>query len=147
MEFSRDPLHRESQRQFGETRLHTDYDILGRLARFEVNEQPLYPLNREHHYNLRGQMTGITLSEGEFQYRYDEAGRLTEAQRTEPDGLSYRHNWQLDRADNRIPSALPDFTDTDMGHNLSRMGNRIAEDETYRYRYAATVICQRIRIN
>ncbi|MBK5072971.1 RHS repeat protein [Budviciaceae bacterium CWB-B4] len=135
IEFSRDRLHREKERRFGETQLHTDYDTLGRLARFEVNEQPLHPLSREHHYNLRGQMTGITLSEGKLQYSYDEAGRLTGAQRTGPEGLVYHQNWQLDRAGNRLSSTLPDFADTNENHTLSRMGNRIPEDDTYRYRY------------
>ncbi|SFD17843.1 RHS repeat-associated core domain-containing protein [Pragia fontium] len=135
IEFSRDRLHRESERRFGEVQLHTDYDTLGRLARFEMNEQPLHPMNREHHYDLRGQMTGITLPEGALHYRYDEVGRLTEAQRSGPEGFAYRQNWRFDLAGNRLSSELPESTETDMGHNISRMGNRITQDEHYHYHY------------
>jgi YD repeat-containing protein len=117
LEVQRDGLHRETQRRFGATTVERSYDRLsrpqetrlrrntallrGEAAAHAAHHPPAGPapetLNRRHHYNALGQLSGLHTAQGPLAYGYDHAGRLIQA---EAAGLQQR--WQYDPAGNRL---------------------------------------------
>ncbi|HDC4444712.1 TPA: hypothetical protein O8L90_004711, partial [Enterobacter cloacae] len=82
-DFTRDRLHRETQRTFGAYELATAYTPAGQLRSQAVNNPQL---NREYGYDDSGQLIRIRGTYQEM-YHYDDAGRL----------ISARHHNQLQR--------------------------------------------------
>jgi len=122
LDFTRDRLHRETQRRFGEYVLTTAYTPAGELHRQTLTDPAL---NREYGYDDAGQLTGIRGLHEQRNYQYDAAGRLTGVR----DG-EYTQSYFTDPAGNRtadrdICPALP----------VRWQDNRIMEDATYVYHY------------
>ncbi|WP_368277826.1 RHS repeat-associated core domain-containing protein [Enterobacter cloacae] len=121
MEFTRDRLHREVQRTFGQYTLATAYTPAGQLLSQAVSNPQL---NREYGYDDSGQLIRIRGTYQEM-YHYDDAGRL----------ISARHHNQLQRyltdpAGNRA-------ADREQYPSLPALwrDNRISEDGQFFYRY------------
>ena len=126
MDFTRDRLHRETQRTFGDYELTTAWTPAGQLQHHHLS---LPQLNRDYGWNADGQLTGIRGAHEQRDYRYDGAGRLLSTQIT-----SAQHTLsQLtlsDPAGNRVADrkafpALPQ----------SWPANRISEDAHCFYHY------------
>ncbi|ECC1695622.1 RHS repeat protein, partial [Salmonella enterica subsp. salamae] len=73
MEFTRDRLHRETQRIFGEYELTTAYTPGGQLQSHHLN---LPQLNRDYTWNTGGQLVRISGQHEQRDYQYGDAGRL-----------------------------------------------------------------------
>ncbi len=99
IDFERDKLHRETERRFAATTRRYRYDALSRPLALDTHT-PLIgdELNRQHHYNLLGQLTRIDTTQGSHQYDYDPTGRLIQASQPGLPDQSYR----FDPAGNRL---------------------------------------------
>ncbi|EOX8567434.1 DUF6531 domain-containing protein, partial [Salmonella bongori] len=76
VDFTRDRLHRETQRTSGTYEQNTLYSATGQLLSHTFSD-PM--LNREYGYNDNGQLVRIRGVHQEEDYRYDGAGRLISA--------------------------------------------------------------------
>ncbi len=127
IDLTRDRLHRETQRRFGEYTLTTGYSAAGQLLSRHLNS-PL--LNRDYGYDGAGHLTRISTPRQTREYDYSQTGRLTGVRMT-ADGLDIRLPYATDPAGNRLPDPelYPD----------SRLtvwpDNRIVQDAQYLYRY------------
>ncbi|HAT2611329.1 TPA: RHS repeat protein [Kluyvera intermedia] len=93
--FTRDRLHRETQRDFGAYEQNTRYSATGQLLGHTLSD-PL--LNREYGYNDTMQLVRIRQANAETHYEYDAAGRLQQSRRdTQP-----AQDWFTDPAGNRL---------------------------------------------
>ncbi|EGT3575814.1 RHS repeat protein, partial [Citrobacter amalonaticus] len=104
VEFTRDHLHRETQRRFGDYDLTTAYAPGGQLQSHHLN---ILQLNRDYTWNSGGQLVRISGQHEQRDYQYGDAGRLLGTHITSP------HHDQAQWA----------FTDP--------AGNRIAERDKY----------------
>lgn len=121
VEFTRDDLHREQERRFGQYVLNSHYTPAGRLDALLHDDNARHPLSRSYRYDKRGLLTTLLVGgSDEYRYGYDAAGRLTEA--TTP---YYQQQYRFDPAGNRQFTA---------GNTPT---NRLSESEHYRYRYDA----------
>ncbi|HCC6344615.1 TPA: RHS repeat protein, partial [Citrobacter amalonaticus] len=73
VEFTRDRLHRETQRRFGEYDLTTVYTPAGQLQRHHLS---ILQLNRDYTWNSGGQLVRIRGQHEQRDYQYGDAGRL-----------------------------------------------------------------------
>ncbi|MEB0949567.1 RHS repeat-associated core domain-containing protein [Citrobacter sedlakii] len=129
VEYTRDRLHRETERLFGAWRMETGYTAGGEVA---YRHLPEMALNREYRHDESGFLTGIDGAGESWRYGYDGAGRLSVA------GLTTREirvdiPYETDGAGNRVEAGaerreanglLGVFAD-----------NRVTEDGRYVYRY------------
>ncbi|HCC0890822.1 TPA: RHS repeat protein, partial [Salmonella enterica] len=124
IDFTRDRLHRETQRTAGAYEQNTLYSATGRLLSHTFSDPVL---NREYGYNGNGQLVRIRGAHQEEDYRYDGAGRLVSARHND---LLRRH--ATDPAGNRI-------TDREQYPALPAIwrDNRIGEDVAYFYHHDA----------
>ncbi|ECI5144420.1 DUF4329 domain-containing protein [Salmonella enterica subsp. salamae] len=124
VDFTRDRLHRETQRTSGAYEQNTLYSATGQLLSHTFSDPVL---NREYGYNDNGQPVHIRGAHQEEDYRYDGAGRLISARHND---LLRRH--ATDPAGNRI-------TDREQYPTLPAMwrDNRISEDVAYFYHHDA----------
>ncbi|ECJ5866653.1 RHS repeat protein [Salmonella enterica subsp. salamae] len=122
--FTRDRLHRETQRTSGAYEQNTLYSATGQLLSHTFSDPVL---NREYGYNDNSQLVRIRGVHQEEDYRYDGAGRLISARHND---LLRRH--ATDPAGNRI-------TDREQYPALPAMwrNNRIGEDVAYFYHHDA----------
>ncbi|EFE07717.1 RHS repeat-associated core domain protein [Citrobacter youngae ATCC 29220] len=127
IDFTRDRLHRETQRCFGEYTLATGYSAAGQLLSRHLNS-PL--LNRDYGYDGAGHLTRISTPHQTREYGYSQTGRLTGV-RMIADGLDIRLPYATDPAGNRLPD--PEFY-PDSSRKIWA-DNRITEDAQYLYRY------------
>ncbi|RTO50780.1 RHS repeat protein, partial [Enterobacter cloacae] len=81
-DFTRDRLHRETQRTFGAYELATAYTPAGQLRSHTLN---LAALNRDYGYSDSGQLVRISGPLGQHNYRYGAAGRLSQVHLTPAD--------------------------------------------------------------
>jgi RHS repeat-associated protein len=94
IDFTRDRLHRETERSFGAYGMRSAYTPDGRLAGHHLS---LPQLNREYGYDASGQLVRISEAARQNDYRYDDAGRLS--------GANEGNGWQryvTDPAGNRV---------------------------------------------
>ena len=120
IEFTRDRLHRETQRSFGEYDLTTNFSPDGRLLSYYL-KQPAF--NRDYGWNADGQLMHISGPHNQRDYGY-ENGRLFST--TYHD---YTQWTPTDPAGNRITSIK--------GFPEIWRDNRIAEDAEHLYHYDA----------
>ncbi|MGK9228872.1 RHS repeat protein, partial [Yokenella regensburgei] len=92
--FTRDRLHRETQRDFGTYEQNTHYSASGQLLSHTLSDPVL---NREYGYNDNGQLVRISQENADQHYRYDGTGRLVGTQH--PDLLQ---RYATDPAGNRL---------------------------------------------
>ncbi len=124
VDFTRDRLHRETQRTSGAYEQNTLYSATGQLLSHTFSDPVL---NREYGYNDNGQLVHIRGVHQEEDYRYDGAGRLISARHND---LLRRH--ATDPAGNRV-------ADREQYPALPAMwrDNRISEDVAYFYHHDA----------
>lgn len=73
IDFTRDHLHRETLRRFGEYELTTAYTPGGQLQSHHLN---IFQLNRDYTWNTGGQLVRISGQHEQRDYQYGDAGRL-----------------------------------------------------------------------
>ncbi len=128
IELSRDRLHRETGRRFGDWQSGREYSPRGQLAQQSVSGR--YPaLNRDYHYNIAGQLTGIHTGRGDYQYEYSPAGRLQTTRMPE-----LLLTTLTDPAGNRNVTLPHDIVPLPEERYTSP-GNRTGQDERYVYQY------------
>ncbi|MDH1128657.1 DUF6531 domain-containing protein, partial [Enterobacter sp. GD03975] len=122
VEFTRDRLHRETQRTSGAYEQNTLHSATGQLLSHTFSDPAL---NREYGYHDSGHLVNIRGARVEEEYRYDDAGRLIRARHHD---LLQHH--ATDPAGNRI-------TDREQYPALPAMwrDNRIGEDAHFFYRH------------
>jgi RHS repeat-associated protein len=120
--FTRDRLHRETQREFGAYAQSTRYSPSGQLLSHTLSD-PM--LNREYGYNDNGQLIRISQTNADQHYRYDDTGRLVSAQRTD-----LLLHYTTDPAGNRLADR-----DTHAALPAVWRNNRIREDAEYFYHH------------
>ncbi|EJI9012715.1 RHS repeat protein, partial [Escherichia albertii] len=135
VEYTRDRLHRETVRSFGNGadsstagyEQVTAYTLTGQLRSRHLN---LPQLDREYTWNDNGQLVRISGPQESRAYRYSDTGRLTGVHTTAAN-LDIDIPYATDPAGNRLPDPElhPDSTFT------AWPDNRIAEDAYYVYRY------------
>ena len=117
IDFTRDRLHRETQRRFRAYELTSAYNADGQLQRHTLN---ITALSREYAYNDGGQLVRISGPLQQRHYQYDNAGRLNQVQLAPENSTT---DYFTDPAGNRIadrqqyptlPARFPD--------------NRVSED-------------------
>jgi YD repeat-containing protein len=77
VDFTRDRLHRETQRDFGAYEQNTRYSATGQLLSHTLSDPVL---NREYGYNDTMLLVGIRQANAGTHYEYDTAGRLQQAE-------------------------------------------------------------------
>ncbi len=122
VDFTRDRLHRETQRTFGAYEQNTVYNTAGQ-RQLQITGDPM--LNREYDYNDSGQLIRISGLHQQSDYRYDDTGRLISARQHD-----LLQRWFTDPAGNRLADraqypVLP----------AAWRDNRISEDEHYFYHH------------
>ncbi|EFC6881361.1 RHS repeat protein, partial [Escherichia coli] len=134
VEYTRDRLHRETARSFGNGagstagyEQATAYTLTGQLQSRHLN---LPQLDRDYDWNDNGQLIRISGPQECREYRYSGTGRLTGVHTTAAN-LDIDIPYATDPAGNRLPDPElhPDSTLT------AWPDNRIAEDAHYVYRY------------
>ncbi|MGY6355030.1 RHS repeat-associated core domain-containing protein, partial [Citrobacter amalonaticus] len=81
IDFTRDRLHRETQRRFGEYDLTTAYTPGGQLQSHHLS---ILQLNRDYTWNSGGQLVRIRGQHEQRDYQYGDAGRLLGTHITSP---------------------------------------------------------------
>ena len=124
IEFTRDRLHRETQRRFGPYEQNTRYSAAGQLLSHTFSNPAM---NRDYGWNDSGQLIRIS-GALQWAYHYDGAGRLTSAARQH----DLLRRYITDPAGNRVADqeqypALP----------ATWRDNRISEDVRWFYHYDA----------
>ncbi|HFZ1500239.1 TPA: RHS element core protein [Citrobacter freundii] len=126
VDFTRDRLHRETLRNFGQYERTTAYTAAGKPESYHFNKPQL---NRDYTWNDTGQLIRINSQHEQRDYQYSDAGRLISTHIKSP-----HHDltqWTLtDPAGNRIAERdkypmLPE----------AWRDNRIAQDADYFYHY------------
>ncbi|AVF36184.1 RHS repeat-associated core domain-containing protein [Rahnella sikkimica] len=130
LEITRDKLHRETTRRFGDGwQSENTYSVTGQLAAQHTPDVGHPNLKRHYHYNAAGQMTQMTTGLGDHHYAYTPAGRLNSV--SSPDGFLATFT---DAAGNRNcthPDLNTPLTDT----LPVWYQNRIQRDERYIYEH------------
>lgn len=124
IDFTRDRLHRETQRIFGDYALATTFSPDGRLQSHHLN---LPALSRDYTWNADGQLIHISGLHGQRDYGYENGRLLSTTIYSTHHELSQRT--PTDPAGNRI---TPQDTLPDVWRD-----NRITEDAEYFYHYDA----------
>ncbi|EGZ3996170.1 RHS repeat protein, partial [Salmonella enterica subsp. enterica serovar Wichita] len=137
IDFTRDRLHRETRRCFGEYELTTVRTPGGQLQRHHLN---LPQLNREYIWNCGGQLVRICGQHETRDYQYSETGRLLRTRITSP--RSDLEQWTFtDPAGNRtaardkypvLPESFPDnriSQDVDNVYHYDEHGRLTEKDE------------------
>ncbi len=134
-DFTRDRLHRETERSQGVRTQHREYDRLGRrslqrsarLPDVTLPEQAI--LERIYHYTGRGELAGVSDTlRGEIHYGYDAEGRLLKHYEVRQ-GHSTAH-FRYDAAGNLLPDDnLPALPITD--NRLLHWQHRVMEYDTW----------------
>jgi YD repeat-containing protein len=124
VDFTRDRLHRETQRTFGTYEQTTAYSPAGQLQSHMLN---LPALNRDYAYSDSGQLVRISGPLQQHHYRYDAAGRLIRVHFTPADTTE---DFMTDPAGNRV-------ADREQYPSLPArwQGNRISEDAEFFYHH------------
>ena len=129
VEYTRDRLHRETVRSFGNNayELTSTYTPAGQLQSQHLNS---LVYDRDYDWNDNGELVRISGPRQTREYGYSATGRL-ESVRTTAANLDIRIPYATDPAGNRLPDPElhPDSTLT------AWPDNRIAEDAHYLYRY------------
>ncbi|MGT18402.1 DUF4329 domain-containing protein, partial [Escherichia coli] len=129
VEYTRDRLHRETVRSFGNNayELTSTYTHAGRLQSQHLNS---LVYDRDYGWNDNGDLVRISGPRQTREYGYSATGRL-ESVRTLASDLDIRIPYASDPAGNRLPDPElhPDSTLT------AWPDNRITEDAHYLYRY------------
>ncbi|EPO2588368.1 RHS element core protein [Escherichia albertii] len=129
MEYTRDRLHRETVRSFGNNayELTSTYTPAGQLQSQHLNS---LVYDRDYDWNDNGELVRISGPRQTREYGYSATGRL-ESVRTTAANLDIRIPYATDPAGNRLPDPElhPDSTLT------AWPDNRITEDAHYLYRY------------
>ncbi|HCL5258866.1 TPA: RHS repeat protein, partial [Salmonella enterica] len=137
IDFTRDRLHRETRRCFGEYELTTVRTPGGQLQRHHLN---LPQLNREYTWSCGGQLVRICGQHETRDYQYSETGRLLSTRITSPH--SDLEQWTFtDPAGNRtaardkypvLPESFPDnriSQDVDNVYHYDEHGRLTEKDE------------------
>ncbi|WDC31597.1 RHS element core protein [Escherichia albertii] len=129
VEYTRDKLHRETVRSFGNNayELTSTYTPAGQLQSQHLNS---LVYDRDYDWNDNGELVRISGPRQTREYGYSATGRL-ESVRTTAANLDIRIPYATDPAGNRLPDPElhPDSTLT------AWPDNRITEDAHYLYRY------------
>ncbi|MCU7345935.1 DUF6531 domain-containing protein [Escherichia albertii] len=129
VEYTRDKLHRETVRSFGNNayELTSTYTPAGQLQSQHLNS---LVYDRDYDWNDNGELVRISGPRQTREYGYSATGRL-ESVRTTAANLDIRIPYATDPAGNRLPDPElhPDRTLT------AWPDNRITEDAHYLYRY------------
>ncbi|MCZ9158953.1 RHS element core protein [Escherichia albertii] len=129
VEYTRDRLHRETVRSFGNNayELTSTYTPAGQLESQRLNS---LVYDRDYGWNDNGELVRISGPRQTREYGYSATGRL-ESVRTTAANLDIRIPYATDPAGNRLPDPElhPDSTLT------AWPDNRITEDAHYLYRY------------
>ena len=129
VEYTRDRLHRETVRSFGNNayELTSTYTPAGRLQSQHLNS---LVYDRDYGWNDNGDLVRISGPWQSREYGYSATGRLESVRTLAPD-LDIRIPYATDPAGNRLPDPElhPDSTLT------AWPDNRITEDAHYLYRY------------
>ncbi|EFH8046155.1 hypothetical protein GJO62_23090 [Escherichia coli] len=129
VEYTRDRLHRETVRSFGNNayELTSTYTHAGRLQSQHLNS---LVYDRDYGWNDNGDLVRISGPRQTREYGYSATGRLESVRTLAPD-LDIRIPYASDPAGNRLPDPElhPDSTLT------AWPDNRITEDAHYLYRY------------
>ncbi|HEB1529909.1 TPA: RHS element core protein [Escherichia albertii] len=129
VEYTRDRLHRETVRSFGNNayELTSTYTPAGQLESQRLNS---LVYDRDYDWNDNGELVRISGPRQTREYGYSATGRL-ESVRTTAANLDIRIPYATDPAGNRLPDPElhPDSTLT------AWPDNRITEDAHYLYRY------------
>lgn len=128
LELTRDRLHRETRRQFGDWQSTSAYTPRGQLAQQQTRDS--HPaLNRDYHYSAAGLLTGIHTGHGEQHYTYSPSGRLESARLGDTILTTL-----TDPAGNRNVTLAHDFIPGPEDRHTWK-DNRTGQDERYTYRY------------
>ncbi|EDT2961692.1 RHS repeat protein [Salmonella enterica subsp. enterica] len=127
IDFTRDRLHRETQRSFGCHELTTAYTADGQLRSHHTGN---LLTDRDYSYSSNGELIRISGPRQIREYGYSDTGRLSVA-RTHNAHLDIRIPYATDPAGNRLPDPElhPDSTIT------AWPDNRIAQNAHYVYRH------------
>ncbi|EOX8480384.1 RHS element core protein [Salmonella enterica subsp. indica] len=127
IDFTRDRLHRETQRSFGFYELTTAYTAGGQLRSHHTGN---LLTDRDYSYSSNGELIRISGPRQIREYGYSDTGRLSVA-RTHNAHLDIRIPYATDPAGNRLPDPElhPDSTIT------AWPDNRIAQNAHYVYRH------------
>ena len=127
IDFTRDRLHRETQRTFGAYELATGYTSGGQLQSHHLNNRLL---DRDYGWGDNGELTRISEANQQRNYHYSRSGRLTGVSITSAD-LNIRIPYVFDPAGNRMTNL-----EIDPGHSLTSWpNNRIAQNAHYLYHH------------
>ncbi len=129
VEYTRDRLHRETERLFGAWRMETGYTAGGQVA---YRHLPETALNREYRHDDSGFLTGIDGAGESWRYGYDGAGRLSAAGLTTRE-ISVDIPYETDGAGNRVEAGAARRDANGLPGLFA--DNRVAEDGRYVYRY------------
>lgn len=129
VEYTRDRLHRETERLFGGWRMETGYTAGGEVA---YRHLPEAALNREYRHDESGFLTGIDGAGESWRYDYDGAGRLSAAGLTTRD-VSVDIPYETDGAGNRVEAGAAHREANGLPGIFA--DNRVTEDRRYVYRY------------
>ncbi|MFS9379986.1 RHS element core protein [Citrobacter sp. ANG330] len=138
VEFTRDHLHRETQRRFGDYELTTAYTPGGQLQSHHLS---IHQLNRDYTWNSGGQLVRISGQHEQRDYQYGDAGRLlgTHIQSPHHDLAQWTFtdpagNWTTERdkypmlperfPDNRISQDVENFYHYDEHGRLTEKNER-----------------------
>ncbi|HCL5293819.1 TPA: RHS repeat protein [Salmonella enterica] len=137
IDFTRDRLHRETRRCFGDYELTTAYTPGGQLQSHHLN---ILQLNRDYTWNIGGQLVRISGQHEQRDYQYSETGRLLGTRITSPH--SDLEQWTFtDPAGNRtaardkypvLPESFPDnriSQDVDNVYHYDEHGRLTEKDE------------------
>ncbi|MEZ2603754.1 RHS repeat-associated core domain-containing protein, partial [Kluyvera intermedia] len=131
VDFTRDRLHRETQRQYSAYGQTTTYTAAGQL---QSQHLTLTPYSRDYGYDSTGRLVSIREAHQTREYAYSGSGRLTGTTLTR-DAVHLDIPYEMDAAGNRVEEKalrevlrLPELSPD----------NRIAKDTLYLYRYDAS---------
>ncbi|EFE06258.1 RHS element core protein [Citrobacter youngae] len=129
VEYTRDRLHRETQRRFGAYELASTWTSVGQLQSHHLNS---LMFDRDYSYDETGHLVRISGPRQTREYSYSRAGRLTGVHTTSTN-LDITIPYATDPASNRLPD--PElYPDSPL---KAWPENRITEDAYYVYRYDA----------
>jgi len=133
IDFTRDRLHRETQRQFSAYGQTTTYTAAGQLQSQHLT-LTLTPYSRDYGYDSAGRLVSIREAHQTREYAYSGSGRLTGTTLTRG-AVHLDIPYEMDAAGNRVEEkALREV----LRLPESSPDNRIAKDTLYLYRYDAS---------
>ncbi|EEE2000390.1 RHS repeat protein [Salmonella enterica subsp. enterica serovar Kotte] len=149
IDFTRDRLHRETRRCFGDYELTTAYTPGGQLQSHHLN---ILQLNRDYTWNIGGQLVHISGQHEQRDYQYGDAGRLLGTHITSPH--SDLEQWTFtDPAGNRtaardkypvLPESFPDNRHR-LTHYRQMQPGSVLTESRYLYDPLGRRISKRVR--